>query len=111
MERRDAARNGVLEFVDLADASFDPAPYGVTYEQFMKHIHGQLPDGSMVHGMEVFRRAYRELGMGWLLAPTGWPVLKPVFDVLYAGFARIRMKLPGNKTRCEVAIGASRAAA
>lgn len=111
MERRDAARRNTLDFVDIASPTFDPTPYGLTYEQFMKHIHGQLPDGRMIHGMEVFRRAYAELGLGWALAPTGWPGLKQIFDRLYSWFASIRTKLPGNKGRCDIAVAGASAAA
>jgi len=34
-------------------------------------IHGVFPDGRMVRKVEVFRQAYRAVGLGWLLAPTG----------------------------------------
>ena len=30
-------------------------------------------------GMAVFRLAYRAVGLGWLVAPTGWPLLRPLF--------------------------------
>ena len=56
-------------------------------------IHGVLPDGTVVTRMEVFRRAYRAVGWGWLLAPTGWPVLKPIFDWGYEQFAKRRKKI------------------
>ena len=32
-------------------------------------------------------------GLGWLVAPTGWPLLRPLFDRLYGGFARHRIGL------------------
>ena len=44
-------------------------------------------------GRAVVRQAYRAVGLGWILAPTGWPVLRPVFDWLYLGFARYRVRL------------------
>jgi predicted DCC family thiol-disulfide oxidoreductase YuxK len=67
----------------------------------MGSIHGVKPDGSLVTGMEVFRRAYAAVGWGWLWSPTGWPVLKPVFDAAYRWFAKRRLALTGRKGACE----------
>jgi len=82
-----------LSFVDIASADFDPASFGVTLADAHAAMHVRLPDGSIVKGMEAFRRVYRALGMGWVLAPTGWPILRPIFDRLYRGFAKVRPRL------------------
>lgn len=84
--------------VDIAAAGFDPSRYGATMGEVMGTIHGVTPEGRVITGMEVFRRAYAAVGWGWLLAPTGWPVLRPVFDAAYRFFARHRLGLTG---RCE----------
>lgn len=99
MRRMDKGR-GALAIEDISDPAFDPGKYGVSFERLMAHIHGVLPDGRVVTGMEVFRRAYGAVGWGWLLAPTGWPIARWVFDRLYALFARYRLSLTGR--RCEV---------
>ncbi|MEM9082280.1 MAG: DUF393 domain-containing protein [Planctomycetota bacterium] len=93
-------RRGRLELVDIADPSFDATAFGTTQEAVMGHIHGVVPGQGLVQGMEVFRRAYAAVGLGWLLAPTAWPGLRPLFDWLYNRFASIRLKLPGNRDRC-----------
>jgi DCC1-like thiol-disulfide oxidoreductase len=59
----------------------------------MGSLHGVFPDGRQTRGVETFRQAYRAVGLGWALAPTGWPVLRPVCDALYALFARHRVRL------------------
>jgi predicted DCC family thiol-disulfide oxidoreductase YuxK len=82
-----------LAFEDIAAPEFAPHSYGKTGEQLMGAIHGELPDGRLIEGVEVFRRAYSAVGMGWLLAPTGWPVLRPLFDRLYSAFARNRTSI------------------
>jgi predicted DCC family thiol-disulfide oxidoreductase YuxK len=51
-----------------------------------------LADGSVVEGLEVFRRAYRAVGLGWLLAPTGWIGLRRIADWAYGVFARYRLQ-------------------
>ena len=73
-------------------------------ETLMSEIHAQLPDGQWIRGMEVFRRLYRHAGLGFLLVPTRWPILKPLFDGLYTLFARNRLRLTGRRCavdRCE----------
>jgi len=84
-------REGRLAFEDIASPSFDPARHGLTREAVMGVIHGVFPDGRVVTKVEVFRQAYRAVGLGWLLAPTGWPVLHWFFDGLYELFARYRV--------------------
>lgn len=104
LRRRD--REGRIVFEDIADPTFDPARYGLTHEQVHGKMHAVLPDGSVVTGVEVFRRVYRAIGFGWLVAPTGWPVLRWVFDGLYGCFARIRPWLGGGRScadgACEI---------
>lgn len=97
MRRLDRGR-GRLELVDYREPGFDPGAYGLTLREIDARIHAVGPDGRVLTSMEVFREAYRRVGKGWLIAPTGWPVLRPVFDALYRWFARNRHRLTG---RCE----------
>ena len=62
-----------IRFVDIADEAFDAASVGVTMEALMDRIHGRLPDGTLVEGVEVFRRLYTAVGFGVLVAPTRLP--------------------------------------
>lgn len=64
----------------------------------MAEMHAFTGDGRVVRGMEVFRLAYRAVGWGWVWAPTGWPILRPIFDALYRVFARNRLRW---FSRCE----------
>ena len=79
-----------LKFIDISAPYFDPKPYGATLAEMNGLIHAQRPDGSLVIGVEVFRLAYSAVGLGYAAAPTGWPLLKPVFDAAYAVLARNR---------------------
>ncbi len=93
-----------IAFQDINAADFNAAHYGVSYELLMAEIHAQTADGQLIKGMPVFRALYQAVGLGWLLAPTAWPILKPLFDGLYQSFAKHRGKLGtwlgGNKP-CE----------
>jgi predicted DCC family thiol-disulfide oxidoreductase YuxK len=88
-------RHQRLAFEDISSPGFDPARFGITKDEAMGVIHGIHPDGRVVRGVEVFRQAYAAIGLGCLLAPTGWPLLRPLFDALYGLFARYR--IPAGK--------------
>ncbi|HJW10589.1 MAG TPA: DUF393 domain-containing protein [Albitalea sp.] len=86
-------RDGRLVFVDIAGPGFDPAPYGVSLAAMNAEIHAQRADGVMLRGVEVLRLAYAAVGLGWLLRPTGWAPLRPLFDAGYRVFARHRLAI------------------
>lgn len=86
---------------DISAPDFDPGKYGKTLDELMGQIHGMTRWGDMVSGMEVFREAYAAVGLGWLLAPTGWPILRQVSDKVYGWFARNRLRLTGRGHTCE----------
>jgi predicted DCC family thiol-disulfide oxidoreductase YuxK len=86
------ARNteGRLAFIDIAAPGFDVLAWGATLADMNAQIHAVRPDGTLIVGIEALRVAYRAVGLGWLLAPTGWAPLRPVFDAGYRAFARHR---------------------
>ncbi len=90
-------RRGRIAAEDIAAPAFDPGRYGLTQEQVMGHIHGVLPDGSVIRGVEVFRRLYRAVGLGWLLGWTAWPIGRPIAEAGYRWFARHRLTLTGRR--------------
>ena len=92
---------GRLELIDIADPRFDAAQYGTTFEEVMGHIHGVMPGGSLVSGVEAFREAYNAVGLGWVLAPTRWPGLRWLADRLYEFFAANRLRFTGRPGACE----------
>lgn len=98
IKRRD--RRNRVAGEDIAAAGFDASRFGRTQEQVMARIHGVLPDGTVIEGVEVFRRAYRAIGLGWLIGWTAWPVFRPIVDAAYRWFARNRMRLTFRKPDC-----------
>ena len=89
-------RNGRLKLTDLAAPGFDPAEAGVPMERLLARIHGRLPDGTIVEGVEVFRKAYEAVGLRLLVAPTRLPGISWLLDRAYDGFARNRLRRPGR---------------
>jgi predicted DCC family thiol-disulfide oxidoreductase YuxK len=94
LRRRD--RRGVIAFDDIAAPGFDATRYGLDHAAVMSRIHGVLPDGTVIEGVEVFRRLYTAIGLGWLVAPTRWPLLRGLFDRAYRVFARNRLRWTGR---------------
>lgn len=90
---RKVDRLGRMAYEDIADPDFSPERFGVTREQVVSALHGIRADGTVLRGMAAVREAYRSAGRGWIMAPTGWPLLRPLFDVLYRLFARHRLRL------------------
>jgi predicted DCC family thiol-disulfide oxidoreductase YuxK len=98
LQKRDAGR-GIVAFVDIADLNYTPQDHGgVEFEEAMGRIHAVLPDGTVIRDVEVFRRVYEELGMGWIYAATRWPILGVIANQLYALWAKLRLALTGRPT-------------
>jgi predicted DCC family thiol-disulfide oxidoreductase YuxK len=87
---RERSLDGRLVFVDITQPGFEAARYGVSIEALDAALHGLCADGRMLRGMPVLRLAYDAAGLGWALAPSGWPPLRPLFDAGYRVFARHR---------------------
>ena len=99
LRRLDRGR-GRIDFEDIAAPDFDPKRYLRTHAELMARIHGALPNGSLVEGVEVLRRAYAAVGLGWLVAPTRWPLVRPLVETAYRWFARNRLPLTGRRAAC-----------
>jgi predicted DCC family thiol-disulfide oxidoreductase YuxK len=103
LQKRDAGR-GRVAFVDIADDDYSPeANGGVDFETAMGRIHAVLPDGTIVKNVEVFRRVYEILGMGWIYAATKLPIIGFVVDRLYDIWADWRLKLTGRPDLATIA--------
>jgi predicted DCC family thiol-disulfide oxidoreductase YuxK len=101
MRRMDGGR-GRLALVDISADGFDAARYGTTHDTLMARIHGVLPDGTVIEGVEVFRRAYDAVGRGWLMGWTRLPGLRLLAEAGYRWFARNRLRLTGRKIECSL---------
>lgn len=96
LQKKDAGR-GLVKFVDIADDAYDPAANGgIDFETAMGRIHAITADGTVIKNVEVFRRIYSILGMGWIYAPTQWPLIGPIVDKLYDIWADLRLKVTGR---------------
>ena len=100
LERRDQRRHPnrpQLAFVDIDATDYDPAFHGgIDYATAMGRIHALADDGTVLQDVAVFRRAYELIGLGWLYAPTRWPLIGPLADALYRLWAGARLAITGR---------------
>ena len=85
-------RKGYIRYTDISSDEFKAEDYGITLDTFMSEIHGRLPDGSWVYGVEVFRRLYAAVGLGPLVWVTRRPVVAGLLNCAYRVFARNRLR-------------------
>ena len=102
LRRRDQA--GRIRFTDIADPSFDAGAIGLSWETLMSRIHGRLPDGTVIEGVEVFRRLYAAVGFATLAKLSRAPGVSHLLELGYRLFAKNRLRLTGRCSdgACEV---------
>lgn len=98
LERLDAGR-GRLQLEDLSAPAFKPGKYGLDQTTIEARIHGILPDGSAIEGVEVFARAYSAVGVGWVDTLYSWRSTRWLLDRMYLWFAKNRLRLTGRAPR------------
>lgn len=94
-----------LEFEDIQAPDFKERFPDLNWQDLNKRIYGQLPDGSLITGLDVTCLAWKYAGKGWLYAPLRWPVIRWFADAFYLFFARYRYTisyLVTGKKRCDV---------
>jgi len=89
-------RHGRIRFTDFTAPGFDAAAVGLTHDELMARMHGRLPDGTLIEGIEVFRRLYAAVGFGPVVALTRLPGLAQACEAAYHLFARNRLRLTGR---------------
>lgn len=89
-------RAGAIRFTNIAAKDFDAAALGLDASRLMERIHGRLPSGELIEGVEVFRRLYDAVGFHWLVRASRAPGLSQLLDFGYALFAKNRLRLTGR---------------
>lgn len=104
-------RRSRIRFVDIAAEDYDAEAIDVPWDQLMARIHARLPDGTIIEGVEVFRRLYAAVGLGWLVALTRLPGASHLLDAAYHVFAKNRLRLTRRCAdgACELPTSKSRA--
>ena len=85
--------NEWLAFVDIQSPLFSESYPNLSWQQLNDRIHGMLPDGRLVSGLDVTYLAWKLVGKGWVYAPLRWPLLARVADLAYNVFAKHRYRI------------------
>ncbi len=100
LKRRDHRRHPDrprLAFIDIDAAGYEPSSSGgISYREAMGRIHAIAADGTVLRDVTVFRHAYELIGLGWLYAPTRWPLFGPLAEALYRLWAGVRLRVTGR---------------
>jgi predicted DCC family thiol-disulfide oxidoreductase YuxK len=81
LKRRDKYARLVL--IDIDSPAFNEQTWGVSRSQAGRALHVLTPDDEWLVGMSAIRHVYQQVGLGWLLAITQWPLLSSVADLAY----------------------------
>lgn len=91
-----------IRFTDLQSDDYDPAEHGnVKFSDGMRKIRAVLPDQTVVIGVEVFRKTYDAIGLGWVFELTKLPVIGYLADALYDIWAENRLRLTGRAQKAD----------
>ena len=92
LRSRDTLEN--ISFIDIDSPKYQPDLYsGISYKDAMGRIHAINESGEILKDVAVFREAYRLIGLGWIYAPTSWPILGSLIDQVYKLWAQWRLPL------------------
>ncbi len=96
LRSKDTSNN--ICFVDIDSPNYQSNLYsGITYREAMGRIHAIKNDsGEILKDISVFREAYQLIGLGWIYAPTKWPVLGFIANQLYSVWAKWRLSITGR---------------
>lgn len=94
-----------LLLIDISSEDFDASALGFTFEQMQSSLHASFADGRWVTGLDATLWSWRAAGLGIWATPLTWRALRPVFELGYSLFCRLRPHLawlphPDGGRRC-----------
>lgn len=88
----------LFDIVDISDASFDAAKFGLTAAAVDKHMHVETPDGEIKTGVDAFAHIWSRIPKyAWANKAIGLPGINSLAKVGYEVFAAVRPWLPKKK--------------
>lgn len=97
-------RAGRLILVDISDPAFDPAPLGITLDQFMYQLHAIDQAGTVYRNIEAFWAIWQAFPASTVLGLLGMLINLPGLNIMartgYRCFAHIRKYLPKRHAHC-----------
>ncbi|MDP2283741.1 MAG: DUF393 domain-containing protein [Pseudohongiella sp.] len=88
-------KQGLLDMQDINAADFAQRFPHIDAVKADRILHGELPDGRIILGLDVTCMAWALVGKGHWFAFMRWPLIKPVADQVYLYFAKHRHRISG----------------
>jgi len=86
---------GLLYFIDINSVQYDPQKVGVSCEEALASMYGQIEGEQPINGVAVFGEAYRRANlplMAWIFTRS-W--MMPILGPSYRFFAKHRHDISG----------------
>lgn len=97
-------RNERLILVDISSPEFEPAPLGITLDEFMSQMHVIDRTGKVYRNIDAFWAIWQAFPASTFLGLLGMLITLPLVNqgarLCYRGFARIRRYLPKRTVDC-----------
>lgn len=84
---------GNLDLQDINAADFRTRFPHIDPVDADRELHGELPDGTLIKGLDVTCLAWKLVGKGHWFSFLRWPFIRPVADSGYRFFARHRHQI------------------
>lgn len=82
-----------LILLNMNSSIFNEQYWGVTREDASQTLHVLTAEKIWLVGMPAIRHVYSQVGLGWLMAPSGWPIISRFADLAYRYIAPNRYVL------------------
>lgn len=82
-----------LTLVDISMDDFQAHATGHSKETLQNRLHAQFADGQWVTGLDATLWSWRAAGLDRWAAPLTWPALRPLLELGYRLFCRLRPHL------------------
>jgi len=95
---------GRLDLQDIHQPDFEQRFPHIDKAAADQLLHGELPGGELIFGLDTTCLAWQIVGKGHWFAFLRWPVIKPLADLGYRIFARYRhpiSRLLGRPPLCD----------
>jgi predicted DCC family thiol-disulfide oxidoreductase YuxK len=83
-------QNALLNFIDVNSSAYDPQKIGVSCQEALDRMYGQIEGQEPIHGVAVFAQAYRRANLPFLAWLFSRKILQPFLNVGYRVFAKNR---------------------
>ncbi len=91
-------RGQQIQFVDISDPNFSAQKEGLDPTLVNRKMHVKTADGKVLAGVDGVLELWKQIpSYRPLVTVLKAPIVKPVFKLTYATFARLRMYLPKRK--------------